>query len=193
MAVKLAAIQASIATTWSYTQSAQMSPQVATGIGTAALHSLYALLQADDEQTRAWRRAALLLTDLSHALLLDTLGTSQLEQCQLRFSALRDLPDIDTINSLADIQALIGGAISIGAPRYNSGDIVGCCTIYWATMMALVSAPVLRGYPGHARAIAPLREIVEQVPPPLPIIGQGVDEFAWQLRHALDAVLALQG
>ncbi len=162
MAVRLAAIQASVATTWSYTQSPQMSPQVATGIGTAALHSLYALLQADDEQTQAWRRAALLLTDLGHALLLDTLGTSQLDQCQLRFSALRDLPDIDTINSLGDIQALIGGAISIGAPRYNSGDIVGCCTIYWATMMALVSAPVLRGYPGHARAIAPLREIVEK-------------------------------
>lgn len=193
MAVRLAAIQASVATTWAFAQSSQTSPQVATGVCMAALNSLHALLLADDEQVQGWRRAALLLSDLNHALLLDTLGASQLHQCELRFAALRDLPEINAVNSLDDIHSLISGAISIGAPRYNSGDIVGCCTIYWATMMTLVSAPVFRGFPGYARAIASLREIVDQEPPPLPIIGQGVDEFAWQLRRTLDAVLALQG
>lgn len=192
MAARLEAIQASVATTWNFTQSAQMAPQVALSISVAALQSLHSLLQADDAQIQGWRRAALLLSDTNRALLLDTLGSSQLQQCQLRFSALRDLREINEIGSLEDIHAFASDAISIGAPRYNAGDIVGCCSVYWATMMALVSAPVFRGFPGHARAIAPLREIVEQAPPPLPIIGQGVDEFAWQLRRALDAVLALQ-
>lgn len=160
-------------------------------VGLASLHSLHALLQADEEQLLGWWRAALLLSDANYALLLDSLGSTLFDQYQLRLSALRDLPDVGAINSLNDIHAIIASAISIGAPRYNAGDIVGCCTVYWATMMALVSAPVMRGFPGHARAIAPLREIVEQQPPPLPIIGQGVDEFAWQLRHALDAVIAL--
>jgi hypothetical protein len=193
MAVRLAAIQASVATTWTYLQSPQLSPQGATSVGVAALDSLHALLQADNEQLQGWWRAALLLSDANHALLLDMLGASPLEMCQLRISALRDLPEIGATNSLADIHTGIAGAINIGAPRYNAGDIIGCCTVYWATLMALVSAPVLRGFPGYARAIAPLREIAEQEPPPLPIIGQGVDEFAWQLRHALDAVLAING
>ena len=193
MAVRLAAIQASVATTWNYVQSSQVTPQTATGIYLTALQSLHALLQADDEQLQGWWRAALFLSDPNHALLIDTLGASPLEQCQLRLATLRDLPQIDAIYSLEDIHTIVTGAVRIGAPRYNSGDVVGCCTIYWATMMTLVSAPVFRGFPGHARAMAPLREIVEQEPPPLPIIGQGVDDFAWQLRRALDAVLALQG
>lgn len=193
MAVRLAAIQASVATTWTYLQSPQLSPQGAASVGLAALDSLHALLQADDDQFVGWRRAALALSDTTHALLLDTLGASPLEMCQLRISALRDLPEVGAINSLADMHAVIAGAINIGAPRYNAGDIIGCCTVYWATLMALVAAPVLRGIPGHARAIAPMRELAEQEPPPLPVIGQGVDEFAWQLRHALDAVLAING
>jgi hypothetical protein len=116
-----------------------------------------------------------------------------LAQGELRLAALRDLPEITMLGSLDEIHTFISGAIGIGAPRYNAGDIIGCCTVYWATMVALVSAPVFRGFPGYAKAMAPLREIVEQTPPPLPIIGQGIDEFAWQLRHALDAVLAIKG
>lgn len=192
--MRLTAIQASVAMTWSsIIQASQISPQTATNVSMVALRSLHALMAADDEQTQGWWRAAYPLTDIDHALLLDTLGTSQLEQCQLRFSALRDLPDIDAISSMEEIHAVIGGAIGIGAPRYNSGDIVGCCTIYWATMMTLTAAPVYRGFPGHARAMGSLRDIIEREPPILPIIGQGVDEFAWQLRHALDAVLAIPG
>ena len=193
MAVRLGAIQASVATTWTYIQSSQMSPQAATGISMAALYSLHALLQADDEQVQGWWRAALLLSDPNHRILLDTLGAIQLEQCQLRLSALRDLPEVNTITSLEDIHAFINGAIGTGAPRYNAGDIIGCCSVYWATMMSLVSAPVFRGFHGHARAMAPLREIVEQAPPPLPMIAHNADDFAWQLRHALDAVLSLRG
>jgi len=193
MAVRLGAIQASVATTWTYIQSSQMSPQGATGISMAALHSLHTLLQADDEQVQGWWRAALLLSDPNHRLLLDTLGATQLEQSQLRLAALRDLPEVNTITSLEDIHVIINSAIGIGAPRYNAGDIIGCCTVYWATMMALVAAPVFRGFHGHARAMGPLREIVDQPPPPFPVIGQGSDEFAWQLRHAMDAVLALRG
>jgi hypothetical protein len=191
MAVRLAAIQASVAMTWAYLQSPQILPPTAMHVGLASLHNLHALLQADEEQLFGWWRAALLLSDTNYALLLDSLGSTLFDQYQLRLSTLRDLPDVGAINSLNDIHAIVANAISIGAPRYNAGDIVGCCTVYWATMMALVAAPVMRGFAGHARAIAPLREIVEQQPPPLPIIGQGVDEFAWQLRHALDAVIAL--
>lgn len=193
MAVRLAAIQASVATTWTFVQSSPASPAMAAGIYTAALYSLHAMLQADDEQVQGWWRAALLLSDQSRGMLLDTLGASTLAQGELRLAALRDLPEITMVGSLDDIHAYISGAIGIGAPRYNAGDIIGCCTVYWATMVALVSAPVFRGFPGYAKAMAPLREIVEQTPPPLPIIGQGIDEFAWQLRHALDAVLAIKG
>ena len=193
MAVRLAAVQASLATTWTYLQSPQLSPQGAASVGLAALDSLHALLQADDDQLLGWRRAALTLSDATHALLLDMLSTSPLELCQLRIAALRYLPEVGAVSSIADIHGVIGAAINIGAPRYNAGDIVGCCTVYWATVVALVAAPVLRGIPGHAKAIAPLKELAEQEPPPLPVIGQGVDEFAWQLRHALDAVLAING
>lgn len=191
MAVRLAAIHASVATTWTYVQSSQTSPAMAGGMCVAALDSLHALLQADGEQLLGWWRAAVLLSDQNHAMLLDTLGASPLEQGELRLAALRDLPEITMLAGLDDIHAFIHGAIGIGAPRYNAGDIVGCCIVYWATMMALVAAPVFRGFPGHARAIGPLREIVEKAPPPLPVIGQGIDDFAWQLRHALDAVLAI--
>jgi hypothetical protein len=193
MAVRLAAIQASVATTWTYVQSSPASPSTATAIYSAALYSLHALLQADDEQLHGWWRAALLLSDLSRGLLLDTLAPSSLAQGELRLASLRDLPEINMLSSLDDIHSIINGAIGIGAPRYNAGDIIGCCTVYWATMIALVSAPVFRGFPGYAKAMAPLREIVEQTPPPLPIIGQGIDEFAWQLRHALDVALAIHG
>ena len=193
MAVRLAAIQASVATTWTFVQSSPASPAMAAGIYTAALYSLHALLQADDEQMQGWWRAALLLSDLSRGMLLDTLGATSLAQGELRLAALRDLPEITMLGSLDDIHTFISGATGVGAPRYNAGDIIGCCTVYWATMVALVSAPVFRGFPGYAKAMAPLREIVEQTPPPLPIIGQGIDEFAWQLRHALDIVLAIKG
>ena len=193
MAVRLVAMQASLATTWTYLQSPQLAQQGAATVGRAALDSLHALFEADDDQLQGWRRATVSLSDVNHALLLDMLGSSPLEICQLRIAALRDVPEVNTVSSLAEIHTVIAGAINIGAPRYNAGDIIGCCTVYWATLMTLVAAPVLRGIPGHARAIAPLREIVEQEPPPLPIIGQGVDEFAWQLRHALDAVLAVNG
>ena len=191
MAVRFAAIQASLAITWTYLQSPQLAPQGAFTVGRAALDSLHALLQADDDQFQGWSRAALSLSDANQALLLDMLGSSPLEIFQARIAALRDLPEVGGVSSMAEIHGVIAGAINIGAPRYNAGDIVGCCTVYWATLMALVAAPALRGIPGHARAVAPLREITEQEPPPLPIIGQGVDEFAWQLRHALDAVLAI--
>lgn len=193
MGVRLAAIQASVATTWTYIQSSQVAPQVAVGISLAALDSLHALLASDDEQIYGWWRAAVQLSDPNHALLLDTLGASQREQCQLRLAALRDLPEVTSVSSIDDLHRVISGAINVGAPRYNAGDIVGCCTVYWATMTALLLAPVFRGFPGHAKAIGQLREIVEQTPPPVPLVGQGIDDFAWQLRHALDAVLVISG
>lgn len=193
MGVRLTAIQASVATTWTYLQSFQMAPQVATGISLAELDSLHALLVADDEQIYGWWRAAVQLSDTKHTLLLDMLGASQREQCQLRLATLRDLPEVTSLSSMDDIHRYISGAINMGAPRYNAGDIVGCCTVYWATMTALLLAPVFRGFPGHAKTVGQLKEIVEQPPPPLPLVGQGIDDFAWQLRRALDAVLAISG
>lgn len=193
MGVRLAAIQASVATTWTYIESSAMAPTVATGIALAALYSLRALLQADDEQIYGWWRAATQLSDLSHPLRLDALGSSPLEKYQARLATLRDLPEVTALSSLDEIHTFIREAINTGAPRYNAGDVIGCCIAYWATMAALASAPVFRGFPGYAKMVAQLREVVEQPPPAAPFAGRGIDEFAWQLRHALDAILAIQG
>lgn len=191
--MRLTAIHAAVATLWtSIVQSSQIAPQTAANTSIVTLRSLHALMAADDEQAQGWWRAALALTDVDHALLLDILGATQLDQCQLRISALRDLPELNAIDSMEDIHTVIRAAVAIGAPRYNAGDVLGCCSAYWATMMTLTAAPVFRGFPGHARAMATLREIIERPIPPMMHFAPSLEEFAWQLRHALDAVMAIE-
>ena len=69
----------------------------------------------------------------------------------------------------------------------------GCCTVYWGTIQSLLGAGVARGFPGYARALAQLRPISEAEPPTLPLDASRADEYAWTLRHALDATLRVTG
>jgi hypothetical protein len=95
-----------------------------------------------------------------------------------------ELPDIVTIGSLNEIQAAIEGAIAVGAPRYNRGDIAGCARLYLATALTLVNAQVSRGFPGQARALDTLKKGLAETQE----LGD-VDGRAWALRHAFDRVL----
>jgi hypothetical protein len=97
------------------------------------------------------------------------------------------------VDALEDLHEAIANAISVGAPRYNAGDIAGCCTMYWATIQAMIFAPVRRGFAGYARAMAQLKAVAETEPPPAPLDSRGVDMFAWDLRHAFDAALRVTG
>ena len=85
---------------------------------------------------------------------------------------------------LGAAQALIGRAISIGAPAYNTGDHQGCYDVYSCTARAILAtlpelpqdaADLLRD--GLARAA--------QLDDP--------DAQAWAMRHAFDAVGDLGG
>ena len=155
------------------------------------LLTLHTLLGAEDDLATGWERAALVFTDTQRRLPPDILQLNNLRTWQLRAAALRDLPQIGTVASLDDIHTTIAGAIAIGAPRYNLGDVLGCCTIYWATIQALIVAPVPRGFQGNARALAPLRAAIEVGPGSA--TPSGIDAYAWRLRHALDATLQVVG
>jgi hypothetical protein len=157
------------------------------------LVSLHGLLAADAEPPSGWLRTAQLLSDTRRHFALDAAGMTTLDVYLVRIAALLDLPEVGSIGGIGDVQAVIGAAIGVGAPRYNAGNVLGCCTVYWATMQALVAAPVFRGFPGYARALAPLRSAVEADSPLLPLNAEGLDQFAWTLRRALDAVLAASG
>ncbi|MBN9120427.1 MAG: hypothetical protein J0I06_14935 [Planctomycetes bacterium] len=80
---------------------------------------------------------------------------------------------------LAAAQALIGRAISIGAPAYNTGDHQGCYDVYACTARAILAT--LRELP--EAAAGRLREGLNrsaQMDDP--------DAQAWAMRHAFDAV-----
>lgn len=150
-----------------------------------------ALLAADAGAARGWQRAALTLADMEQRILLDALAPSRLSALQLRSAALLDLPDVLTVGGITDVQAMLSAAINVGAPRYNDGDIRGCCVVYWSTAQTVLAAPALRGSPGHARALGQLRAVTDAAVPPLPLDRQGIDDLAWALRRAFDAILAM--
>ena len=152
---------------------------------------LHTLLDASADQLRGCQRAAYLITNARQRILLDALAPSRMGELQIRCAALLDLPELVTVASQADIQEAIAAAVQIGAPRYNAGDVRGCCVIYWATAQSLLGAPATRGFPGYARVMGQLRTIIETDPPVVPYGAEGVDELAWSLRRAFDAVLAL--
>jgi hypothetical protein len=157
------------------------------------MYVLDALLASETDSPPAWVRTVRLLANDQQRLALDALDFTSLDQARTRMAALLDVPDIAALGSLGDLHHAIGAAIAVGAPRYNRGDIRGCCTIYFATMYTLVAAPVFRGISGYARALGPLRAALEMTPPPLPLDAAGIDEYAWTLRHAFDAALAING
>lgn len=81
-------------------------------------------------------------------------------------------------------QALIGRAIGIGAPAYNTGDHQGCYDVYAATARA-----VLATVPGLPPAAAQLlRDGLGRAG-----AADEPNERAWAMRHAFDAVGDLSG
>src|SRR5579863_9363627 len=94
------------------------------------LQTLGAISAAETEHDHGWRHVVSLLTDRGRRLAVDALAAQQIAQMQVRAATLLDLPAITQIERLADIHAPIAAAIEVGAPRYNAGDIAGCCTIY---------------------------------------------------------------
>jgi hypothetical protein len=156
------------------------------------LITLHALLHGE-ESLRGWQRVAALLADLDTRLPLDALAASRAGELQIRAQAMLDLPDLTTLAGMDGIHDTIAAAITVGAPRYNAGDIAGCCIIYWATLHTILAAPATRGFPGHARALAQLRPVAEAEMPPLPLDAGGIDRYAWVLRHAFDVTLAIKG
>ncbi|MBX9581223.1 MAG: hypothetical protein K2X87_13020 [Gemmataceae bacterium] len=79
---------------------------------------------------------------------------------------------------LPQAQTLIGMAIGIGAPAYNTGDKQGCYEVYAATAGMVLGIPEL-----PEEAAAKLRDGLEK--------SDALDDpeaQAWAMRHAFDAV-----
>ncbi len=89
------------------------------------------------------------------------------------------LLDGSTIPGLAATTEAIAGAIRVGAPAYNEGDIEGCYRVYADTARQLITA---RGdCPGVRRALRLGLERAERL--------DDVDEQAWAMRDAFDGLL----
>jgi hypothetical protein len=116
--------------------------------------------------------------------LVELMAPSPLAEMQDYLLTILELPDITTISSLDELQTSIEGAIAIGAPRYNQGDIAGCARLYLATALTLVNAQISRGFPGQARALDTLKKGLMEAQ-----TFSSVDERAWALRHAFDRTL----
>ncbi len=166
------------------------------------------LLEAPGEAGPGWPKAALILLrpkperqsgpslalsgafstpsrSRSHSVVETTSAPqSSLAALQEQLLTILELPDITTLTSLDDIQQPIEQAISVGAPRYNRGDIAGCARLYFATALTLTSAQVSRGFPGQARALDTLKKGLAEAQ-----ALNDVDDRAWALRHAFDRVL----
>ncbi len=146
------------------------------------------LAMGDDEPLPAWERVALTLSDTRQRLIIDALNPTPLDQLRHRLDCIADLPEVIGFSSLEDIYALISAAINIGAPRYNRGDVRGCAAIYWTTINLIAETPAVRGFPGYAKTEAQVRPILDLAIPTGPFTPAATDAFAWELRHALDAV-----
>lgn len=146
------------------------------------------LVSSDDEPQPAWERVVAILCDTGQRLVIDALDVTPQDQARRRLLSIADMPEVTGFGALQDIYTLIGAAISVGAPRYNSGDVRGCAALYWMTAQLIAEAPATRGIPGYARAIAQIKPIIEREPPAGPLTPAAIDAYAWELRHALDAV-----
>ncbi|HEY1188635.1 MAG TPA: hypothetical protein VGE74_13360 [Gemmata sp.] len=80
---------------------------------------------------------------------------------------------------LALAQALIGQAISIGAPAYNTGDKRGCYDVYSCTARAILATAAELPEPAATKLRDALAKCTELDEP---------DAQAWAMRHAFDAV-----
>ena len=193
MTIELATLQAVVGETAARAETFQRNARFDAAEATydTLLLVLGALFLMESESPRGWQRPAALLCDMRRRLVIDALALTRLTMLQVRTATLLDLPEIPTLSSLADIHGALSAAINVGAPRYNAGDIRGCCTVYWATAQALLAATAIRGFTGYARAMALLRPVVEGDVPRAALDEQGVDDLAWALRRAFDDTLRL--
>jgi hypothetical protein len=134
--------------------------------------------------TRANTRALAVPSRSFSRPLVELMAPAPQTQTQENLLTILELPDIVSIDSLAEAQAAIEGAIALGAPRYNRGDVAGCARLYLATALTLVNAQINRGFAGQARAIDTLKKGLAEAQ-----MLTGVDERAWALRHAFDRTL----
>src|SRR4029453_12464057 len=89
---------------------------------------------------------------------------AQVEELRAGFEALLgDEPDPESLPDapLAAAQSLIGQAISIGAPAYNTGDHQGCYDVYSTTARAILAT--LSELPDNAATL--LREGLDKAAP----------------------------
>jgi hypothetical protein len=157
------------------------------------LATLDLTLRQESEAQPASQRTLLMVTSASRRLPIDSLNQARIDQLATRVGAILDIPDVTTLGSMDEMRRVISAAISVGAPRYNAGDIRGCCRIYWATMHTLVVAPAFRGFPAYERAIGYMRDAIAREAPMVTMDIAGIDEYAWLLRRAFDAVLQTPG
>lgn len=151
------------------------------------------LAMADDEPQPAWERVALTVADTRQRLIIDALDQTPLDQLRRRLECIAELPEMIGFSAIEDIYALISAAINLGAPRYNRGDVRGCAALYWMTIKLIAETPAVRGFPGYAKTAAQVRPILELAVPDGPFTPAATDAFAWELRHALDAIARIAG
>jgi hypothetical protein len=143
----------------------------------------------EQEQPRAWERVALSLADQRARLPIDALDALPVERARRRLAMLAETPSIAGFDSYQDVVDLIGEAIKVGAPRYNSGDIRGCAALYWLVVRLICETPATRGFPGYARLQGQLKPLADAEARAGMMSYAEVDAWAWELRHALDASL----
>jgi hypothetical protein len=193
MTLQIAALREACAETAIQAAELEYAGRVDTAADTleAHLRTLYTQTLDADAQGLGWLRVAHLLATVERRIALDMLDGTRLGQLQLRLNTLLDLPEIATVDSLNDIHEAIVAAVQIGSPRYNAGDVRGCCTVYWATGNALLYARVTRGFAGYTRALAPLRQVHEAEVPVALLDPTGTDAYAWAMRRAFDAAQSM--
>jgi hypothetical protein len=146
------------------------------------------LALGDDDPQPPWERVVVTLTDTRSRLIVDALDQTPLEQMRRRVACIADVREVSGFSSPEDIHTLISATINLGAPRYNGGDVRGCAALYWTTITLITETPAVRGFPGYAKAVAQLKPISDLDVPAGPFTAAAADAFAWELRHALDAV-----
>ena len=166
-------------------------PEAVAPVYETTLAALRFTISEDDAQP-SWERVVATLCD-SRRLIIDALDQLPSDQMRRRLVSITDLPEVVGFNGLEDIDALIGATITVGAPRYNSGDVRGCAALYWTTITLIAETPATRGFPGYAKALAQVRPILDFETPIGPFTPAATDAFAWELRHALDAVARISG
>lgn len=136
-----------------------------------------------------WLRAARLVLDVATTAQIDALVAPAWSRAAVRIATLVMVPDVEQLASLAMAHSLIDAAIQIGAPAFNAGDVRGCVTVYWATALTLVEAPLSQRNLRLTQALTPLRQAITAPQAAIGADERALRDYAWMLRHAFDEVL----